>query len=91
MNFRGALPCREDVPRSRVNEIACGLPPGELGRFDVIISELTRDSPPAFVEFGFHPIEFNCIQLAYPALLVDGSKRQVEDARVLWPRRLDIT
>lgn len=61
---------------------------------NLIISELTRDCPHTFVEFGFHPIEFNCIQLAKDAawrgLLVDGSKRQVEDARTLWPRRLDI-
>ena len=59
-----------------------------------IISDLTKDAPRTFVEFGFHPIEFNCVALAkspeWQGLLVDGSKRQVEDARVLWPERIKI-
>jgi hypothetical protein len=29
-----------------------------------IISDLTKDAPRSFVEFGFHPIEFNCVALA---------------------------
>ena len=59
-----------------------------------IISELTKNAPRTFVEFGFHPIEFNCIALArnpqWRGLLIDGSKRQVDDARALWPDRLRI-
>jgi hypothetical protein len=29
-----------------------------------IIAELAKDAPQTFVEFGFHPIEFNCVSLA---------------------------
>jgi hypothetical protein len=57
-----------------------------------IISKLARDAARTFVEFGFHPIEFNCIGLAknpdWRGLLIDGSKRQVDDARALWPKRI---
>ena len=59
-----------------------------------IISKLTSDCPRTFIEFGFHPIEFNCIDLARKAewrgLLIDGSKQQTDDARVFWPDRIDI-
>lgn len=59
-----------------------------------IISDLTKDAPRTFIEFGFHPIEFNCVLLAknpeWRGLLIDGSKRQVEDARALWPDRIRI-
>jgi len=58
-----------------------------------IISKLARDAPRTFVDFGFHPIEFNCIVLArnpdWRGLLIDGSKRQVDDPRVLWPERIN--
>lgn len=58
-----------------------------------ILSRLAIDAPKAFIEFGFHPIEFNCVQFAkdpkWSGLLVDGSQRQVEDARALWPARID--
>ncbi|OAF14654.1 hypothetical protein AYJ54_41990 [Bradyrhizobium centrolobii] len=59
-----------------------------------LISGLIKDCPRAFIEFGFHPIEFNCIELArnldWRGLLIDGSKRQTDDARALWPDRIDI-
>jgi hypothetical protein len=59
-----------------------------------IIANLTRHAPRTFVEFGFHPIEFNCVGLArdpdWRGLLIDGSKRQVEDAQALWPDRIKI-
>jgi hypothetical protein len=59
-----------------------------------IISNLTQGAPRTFIEFGFHPIEFNSIELArnpeWSGLLIDGSKRQVEDARALWPARIEI-
>ena len=59
-----------------------------------ILAALTTSAPKTFIEFGFHPIEFNCIQFAnnpeWSGLLIDGSKRQVEDARALWPSRIDI-
>ena len=58
-----------------------------------ILARLTKDAPRTFVEFGFHPIEFNCVAFAmdptWSGLLIDGSKRQVDDARSLWPSRLE--
>jgi hypothetical protein len=59
-----------------------------------ILARLIGDAPQTFVEFGFHPIEFNCAAFArnpaWRGLLVDGSARQVADARSLLPDRVDI-
>ena len=53
-----------------------------------------KNSVKTFTEFGFHPIEFNCIELArrpdWSGLLIDGTTRQVEDARALWPSRIEL-
>jgi hypothetical protein len=50
-------------------------------------------APTTFVELGFHPIEFNCASLArksdWRGLLIDGSARQVADARAILPRRIE--
>jgi len=58
-----------------------------------ILSKLTEAAPRTFVEFGFHPIEFNCVEFArnpeWSGLLIDGSRRQVDDARALWPARIE--
>jgi hypothetical protein len=45
------------------------------------------NAPKTFVEFGFHPHEYNCASLAsdHQGLLIDGSARQVGDARALLP------
>jgi hypothetical protein len=61
-----------------------------------IISRLAKstDAPKTFIEFGFHPIEFNCGSLArtkdWQGMLIDGSTRQVSDARALLPKRIEI-
>ena len=59
-----------------------------------IISGLATDAPHTFVEFRFHPIEFNCVSLArdpaWRGLLIDGNARQVADARMLFPDRIKI-
>jgi hypothetical protein len=59
-----------------------------------IIDRLSAEAPKTFVEFGFHPIEFNCIALArrkdWQGLLIDGNARQAEDARALYPDRIKI-
>jgi hypothetical protein len=59
-----------------------------------IIADLTKDTAHTFAEFGFHPIEFNCAQLArdpkWHGLLVDSNTRQVEDARSLLSDRVRI-
>ena len=48
---------------------------------DQILDKLTKNAPRTFVEFGFHPIEFNCAALArnpnWQGLLIDGNSRQV--------------
>ena len=58
-----------------------------------ILANLTKGAPKTFVEFGFHPIEFNCVDFAkdpeWSGLLIDGSRRQVDDARALWPSRIE--
>jgi hypothetical protein len=59
-----------------------------------IIAELAKDAPRTFVEFGFHPIEFNCAALArdpaWQGLLIDGNQRQVSDAKSLFPERIKV-
>ncbi|MEY9466277.1 hypothetical protein ABH973_006690 [Bradyrhizobium ottawaense] len=59
-----------------------------------IIERLSADGPKTFVEFGFHPIEFNCVNLArsveWQGLLIDGNDQQVSDARALFPARIEI-
>jgi hypothetical protein len=59
-----------------------------------ILSNLAKDAPRTFIEFGFHPIEFNCAALArdtgWRGLLIDGSSRQVEDARAILPSRVEV-
>ena len=57
-----------------------------------IIERLSANAPKTFVEFGFHPIQFNCIALAkkpdWQGLLIDGNAQQVADARALYPERI---
>lgn len=57
-----------------------------------IIERLSANAPKTFVEFGFHPIQFNCIALAkkpdWQGLLIDGNTQQVADARALYPERI---
>src|ERR1700758_2384054 len=59
-----------------------------------IVSDLAKNAPRTFVEFGFHPIEFNCAEIArnpeWRGLLIDGNARQVADARALLPDRIEI-
>jgi hypothetical protein len=71
---------------------------GARGQSDegTIISGLAKrtNAPKTFIEFGFHPIEFNCASLAqnpdWQGLLIDGNARQVSDARSVLPRRIEI-
>jgi hypothetical protein len=59
-----------------------------------IIDTLTRDAPRTFVEFGFHPMQFNCIALTkrpeWQGLLIDGNARQVADAKAIFSDRIEI-
>ncbi|QYE34053.1 hypothetical protein KZX46_14725 [Polymorphobacter sp. PAMC 29334] len=49
-------------------------------------------TPRTFVEFGFHPAEYNCASLVtdHAGLLIDGSAYQIADARALLPKTLRI-
>lgn len=55
-----------------------------------ILSKLAVDCPRSFVEFGFHPTEYNCIALAdFDGLLVDGDETTVRLAKAILPRRIE--
>lgn len=58
----------------------------------LILDRLVAEAPKTFIEFGFHPIEFNCISLCeredWQGALIDGNERQVSDARFLYPDRI---
>jgi hypothetical protein len=53
-----------------------------------------QGAPKTFVEFGFHPIEFNCAALAqkpdWRGMLIDGNEKQVADAKAILPKWIDI-
>lgn len=48
-------------------------------------------APPTFIEFGFHPSEFNCISLCgtCEGLLIDGDKNNIEIACFLLPKNVE--
>jgi hypothetical protein len=60
----------------------------------VTLARLAQNVTPTFIEFGFEPVQFNCVGLArdpaWQGLLIDGGKDIVEDARLLWPDRIRI-
>lgn len=54
-----------------------------------VLSALSRGVPNTFVEFGFHPSEFNCVSLTdFSGLLIDGDATSVRVAKLALPRRL---
>ncbi|MGY8633880.1 hypothetical protein RAD15_15505 [Bradyrhizobium sp. 14AA] len=59
----------------------------------VILDRLAERCEKTFVEFGFHPAEFNCASLArrpdWRGLLIDGNRTQVEDAKALLPPNVE--
>ncbi|PPQ14915.1 hypothetical protein CV770_34390 [Bradyrhizobium sp. AC87j1] len=68
---------------------------GEGDETEILSGLVAKESAPrTFVEFGFHPVAFNCAAFAYnpnwQGLLIDGSADQVQDAKVLLPKWLDI-
>jgi hypothetical protein len=60
----------------------------------VILEDLLKSEEPplTFVEFGFHPSEFNCIKLLHRlhGLLVDGNEASIIEARKIFPKRIDV-
>jgi len=56
-----------------------------------ILKRLAVSCPTTFVEFGFHPTEYNCVSLdGWAGLLVDGDLGTVKLARSLLPRRIHV-
>lgn len=50
-------------------------------------------APQTFIEFGFHPVKFNCAELAHQGwrgLLIDADPDQVNDGRILLPGNVEI-
>ncbi|WP_258123329.1 hypothetical protein [Mesorhizobium onobrychidis] len=59
-----------------------------------ILMRLAKETgaPKTFIEFGFHPIQFNCAALigSFQGLLIDGNSRQIADARAVLPASIRI-
>jgi hypothetical protein len=56
-----------------------------------VLARLAREAPKTFVEFGFHPTEYNCIGLTdFAGLLIDGDAGRVGLARSILPKRIEI-
>jgi hypothetical protein len=56
-----------------------------------ILVDLSRACPKTFVEFGFHPTEYNCIGLAeFAGLLIDGDSATTKLARAVLPKRIKV-
>jgi len=56
-----------------------------------ILAGLAVDCPKTFIEFGFHPTQYNCIGLRdFSGLLIDGDAETVRLARRLLPQRLEV-
>lgn len=57
-----------------------------------IIQALASQAPKTFIEFGFHPVEFNCLPLvnadSWQGVLIDGNADQVADATFLLPKSI---
>ncbi len=76
----------------RVKQVG-GLIRGQSDEGEILRRLVTESSAPkTFVEFGFHPIEFNCASLVsdHRGLLIDASERQTSDARALLPKSIRV-
>lgn len=86
--LKSIAPLRRAVIRHRMQ----GGPRGQSNEAVILRQLADRLGTNSFVEFGFHPAEFNCSLLLHDhaGLLVDGDRNIVEDARVLLEGRLKI-
>ncbi|CAH2399254.1 hypothetical protein [Mesorhizobium ventifaucium] len=59
-----------------------------------ILLRLAKETgaPKTFIEFGFHPIQFNCAALmgSFKGLLIDANSQQIADARAVLPSNIRI-
>jgi len=63
---------------------------GQSDEADILVG-LARACPQTFLEFGFHPTEYNCIGLAdFSGLLIDGDPGIVRLARAILPKRIEV-
>ncbi|MEI8701814.1 hypothetical protein [Mesorhizobium sp. ISC15] len=57
-----------------------------------ILLRLAKETgaPNTFIEFGFHPIQFNCAALmgSFKGLLIDANSQQIADARAVLPSNI---
>jgi hypothetical protein len=80
------------IPAVRHAAIRKRMKNGVTGQSDegAILRRLSDElsAPKTFVEFGFHPAEFNCAALTddHQGLLIDGNPHHVEDARHFLPQ-----
>jgi len=63
---------------------------GQSDEADILVN-IARDCPKTFLEFGFHPTEYNCIGLLdFSGLLVDGDSDTIRLARTILPKRIRV-
>jgi hypothetical protein len=63
---------------------------GQSDEADILL-RLAVDCPKTFIEFGFHPTQYNCIRLRdFSGLLIDGDPETVRLACRLLPSRLEV-
>jgi hypothetical protein len=63
---------------------------GQSDESDILV-RLACACPKTFVEFGFHPTEYNCIGLkTFSGLLVDGDPETIRLARTILPKRIHV-
>jgi hypothetical protein len=64
---------------------------GSQSNESAILKSLAVNCPKTFVEFGFHPHEYNCASLVdFEGLLIDGDSATVNLARRVLPRRIQV-
>ena len=78
----------------RLKMLSGAYPQSESDEGKVLLDLADRPGvPKTFVEFGFHPMQFNCSTLYNRAdwrgLLIDGNSAQVADARALFPASVE--
>jgi len=57
----------------------------------LILKAITKNCPKTFIEFGFHPAQYNCIKLSdFVGLLIDADSDTVKLAKALLPKRIEV-
>jgi hypothetical protein len=82
---------RKTPLRSVYHRLKAILPGSGQSNEAEIVLRLAKGTP-TFVEFGFHPTEFNCIGLSksYQGLLIDSDTSTVKLARSILPKNIEV-